>query len=555
MKKTLLFVCFLAFSTRPCAQVVDSTFGVLGSLLPIPNSYYGLTACDFDGRHDLAFSTLHLPDGRIILAGNSRGSDGNDIALARLMSDGNYDQTMGPDGQLRLDLGAANDTCLAATLYGAGHLILGGGIAPPGTDLYTGLLLRTDLNGQLETTFGIGGQVTIDLPSSRELVTEVRPLSDGKILIAGSALGGGENIWYSVSGLAFVGRLLANGQVDSTFGKDGFIYKHWEEICAISLLGDISLDMEGRIVITGSTYDPYIGEYDGNDFCTQNVVVCRYLPDGQVDSTFGTNGAVVLNTGHGRGSALLHYEDGRILLAGVSGLPSSEPVYAYLARLLPDGNLDLSFSGDGSVWTQTNILIVNGGGAGEPFGVVRLPGRIVVGASMGISYSHDGFGAIALTENGRIDSVFAKNGGFSFFEGATPISFMNEISSTGPDNFFLSGFYRTLWLENMFIGKVRIPATSGMDNGAAYGGLDVFPNPVAMGQNAIIDMGGLNAWGEATRLIIIRDLNGKIVYQQTCAEQTDIAVIGTSGLMPGIYLVEFFGETGRYTGRLVVSGR
>jgi uncharacterized delta-60 repeat protein len=535
--------------------VVDSTFGVLGSMFPNPNNYYGTTACDFDGRHDQAFSTLHLPDGRIILAGNSRGVDGNDIALARLMSDGQYDQSMGPDGQLRLDLGPVGDTCLTAILYGDNHLLLGGAIRPLGTDIYAGLILRTDLNGQPDSTFGTGGQVIIDLPSSRELVTKVRPLSDGKILIAGSALGEGEHIWDSVSGMAFVGRLLANGQVDSTFGQDGFIYKHWEEICAISLLGDISLDMEGRIVITGSTYDPYIGEYDGNDFCTQNVVVCRYLPDGQVDSTFGTNGAVVLNTGNGRGTALLHYDDGRILVVGVSGFPSFDPVFAYFARLLPDGSLDSSFSGDGSVWTQTNIVSAFNGDAGEPFGVVRLPGRIVVGASMGISYDHIGFGAIALTENGRIDSVFAKNGGFSFFEELTPISFINEITSTGPDNFFLSGFYRTLWPENMFIGKVRIPATSSVVDGVIHGGFAVFPNPVAMGLNAIIDMGGLNEWNKATKQIIIRDLYGKIVYQQTCAEQTDIAVIGTSGLMPGIYLLELCEKTARHIGKLVVSGR
>ena len=555
MNKIQLFSCILAMPACLCAQVVDSTFGVLGSMFPNPNNYYGTTACDFGGRHDQAFSTVHLPDGRIILAGNSRGSNGNDIALVRLMSDGQYDQSMGPDGQLRFDFGTVVDSCLTGILYGEHHLLLGGCIAPPGTDIYNGLLLRTDLNGEPDTTFGIGGQVTIDLPSFRELVTEVRPLADGRILVAGNALGQGMNIWYSEDGLAFVGRLLANGQVDSTFGKDGFIYKDWEETCAISLLGDISLDAEGRIVITGATYDPGIGEYDGNDFCTHNVVVCRYTPNGQVDSTFGTNGAVVLNTGNGRGIALLHYEDGRLLLAGVSGFPSSEPVYAYLARLMPDGSFDLSFSGDGSVWTQTDIVNANDGGTGEPFGVVRLPGRIVVGASMGISYDHIGFGAIALTENGRIDSVFAKNGGFSFFEELTPISFINEITSTSPDNFFLSGYYRTLWPENMFIGKVKMSATNGVDERPAYEGFTIFPNPVATDKNIFIDMDNLSLGGNGERLIIFRDINGKIVYQQAFANQTDIAVISTSSLLSGIYFVEVCGKSGRYTGRLAIIGR
>jgi hypothetical protein len=68
-------------------------------------------------------------------------------------------------------------------------------------------------------------------------------------------------------------------------------------------------------------------------------------------------------------------------------------------------------------------------------------------------------------------------------------------------------------------------------------------------------MGNLSSGGNETRLLIFRDLNGKIVYQQACADQTDIAVISTASLLPGIYLVELCGKTGRYLGCLVVIGR
>jgi uncharacterized delta-60 repeat protein len=553
--KNIIFVTIIQMlgSGLP-AQVVDSTFGVIGSLYANGTHYYGVTACDFDGRRDHCHAALHLNDGRIILAGNSHTSEGNDIALVRLLPNGLYDQAMGPNGQVRLDLGAQNDTCLTATLYGEHQIILGGGIAPEGTDLYTLFLLRTDLNGQIDTTFGNNGSAIIDLPVNRELVTELRVLADSSILVAGSTFEAGATIDGTLVGRTFMCKLFPNGLLDTTFGENGFVYRHWEENCNISVLGDISVDSFGRIVITGASYDFIIHEYDGDDWCTHNVVVCRYLSSGQVDSTFGTNGKVVLNTGNGRGSALLHYEDGRILLAGVSGLPSSYPRYTYLARLMPNGTLDNSFSGDGTVWSTAMLVSLLGSGVAEPFGVVRLPGRIVVGGLAGINTAQLGFGAIAFTEEGKLDSSFAKNGSFSFFENTGQSVFMNQISSTEEDNFFISGYYYTLYPDNMFIGKVTMSQVSGTSNEHVGNRVSVYPNPVIRGSGTVIDMSRLSAIRTGETLVTLRDMYGKVMLQQSWPEQTDFALINTADLVSGVYIIELSGSGKRYVGQLVVSG-
>lgn len=558
MKNTLFFFVVSTFFASSYAQVRDTSFGVPESLYPNINLYYAVTACDFDGRRDQAFSALHLPDGRIVLAGNSAGAEGNDIAIARLMSDGQYDPSLGPDGQLRLNLGIDNDTCLTAVLYGEDHILLAGGIAPAGTDFYHLLILRTDLEGNPDTTFGNGGQVNIELPSYRELVTELRTLPDGRIIVAGNALGLGENIESSVGGQAFICRLLENGSVDTTFGDGGFIYRHWESDCETALLGDLSIDGSGRIVITGAVYDFFIGLYDGYEWCDNHIVVCRYTPDGQVDTTFGTNGAVLLGEG-GKGSSLLHYEDGRIFFSGLLGLDGhSGPVFAYFARLMPDGTLDTSFSGDGKLRSLALMSNVLEAGVVEPFGALRLPGRIIVGSLMGINYSHTGFGALALTENGLIDSTFAENGIFSFMYDTAPRVYINEITSTGPDHFFLSGYYRTNLPSNMLIGKVRMPPSppSGTAEQAnSYGRLAVYPNPVVAGQRVMIEIEDAVSTAQEQLLLMVRDLHGRVVFQQVCPEQADMLVMGTSGLIPGIYTIELCGRSTPHVGRLMVVGQ
>lgn len=556
MKKTLLSLSILVLSVHLSAQVVDSTFGVLGSLFPNINDYYAVTACDFDGRRDQAFSALHLPDGRIVLAGNSAGADGNDIAIARLMPNGQYDQTLGPNGQLRFHLGSDYDTCLTAVVYDENRLLLAGGMAPLGTNIYNLFLYRTDLDGNPDTTFGNGGKVIIELPSYRELVTELRALPDGRIIVAGNALGPADELEGSVGSEVFVGRLLENGAVDTSFGDGGFFYRHWESECYNSVLGDLSMDNQGRIVITGAAYDTYIGFYSGVQWCGNEIVACRYSPDGQVDSTFGNNGAVILGMG-GRGNALLHYEDGRIFIAGLSGpFTAAGPIFSYFVRLMPDGSFDTSFSTDGKL--SSIILMGNASTSGvpDPFGVIRVPGRILAGVLMGIETDHRGFGAMALTENGKIDSTFAQEGMFPFFSEADPRVYMNEITSTDPDHFFLSGYYRSLYPANMFIGKVRLtPPNNAPESNPHNERFSMYPNPVVSGNQLIFDLEGLASNGRGPLLLTIRDLHGRVVLEQLCPKQTDAVIMSTSDLSPGLYFVELRGSSIRHTERLVVVAR
>jgi uncharacterized delta-60 repeat protein len=427
---------------------------------------------------------------------------------------------------------------------------MGGCVKQPGTGKYVNLLARIDFDGNLDPSFGDGGSLTLDLPSAHEMITRIITLPDGKIIIAGNALFG-LSFDFPDSVHVFIGRLLPNGQADSTFGESGFVLHHWEQRCNAALLGDISADAFGRIVATGGSYDPYPNNYGGDDWCSHNIFLCRYLPNGDLDPGFGINGSLELAyTGYGRGNALLHYEDGRILLAGGGGdqlLPF--PAYTFLARFMPNSTPDPSFGENG----RFKKAIINpgniSGGNVEPFGLLRMRGRILIGVSNEIGGDDPGFGAVCLTEAGKIDSAFGNSGRFNTFPGLGMQSYINQISSTAENNFFLSGYTRLLQPNNMTIVKVRWDYTSSTKGQTTFGDVKIYPNPVKEG-SFHVDTGSNHDLVENLTLKI-RDVNGRCLFEQN--DIGDSAVIHIPDFPNGLYFVELGGSQSRFVGKIVVQ--
>jgi Domain of unknown function (DUF5122) beta-propeller len=163
------------------SQVLDSTFGIPSSFFNTNNPNYqvlGTTACDFENRNDRALTAIHLIDGKIILAGDSQNAEGSDFAIARLLTNGKYDETLGLNGQKRIDLGLQYDSCLAAVKYNSNYILMGGCVRFGTTNDYVSLLTKIDFDGNIDFTFGDSGKVILDLPSKREMITKILPLPD-----------------------------------------------------------------------------------------------------------------------------------------------------------------------------------------------------------------------------------------------------------------------------------------------------------------------------------------------------------------------------------------
>jgi uncharacterized delta-60 repeat protein len=134
-------------------------------------------------------------------------------------------------------------------------------------------------------------------------------------------------------------------------------------------------------VVAGASRINLSEDKDNVDFA-----LARYLPDGTLDATFGGNGTVLTDfTSIDQAHALALQPDGKIVVAGYSFVGGIDSDVA-LARYRPNGTLDPTFGGDGTVLTD-----FRSGSRDFAFALAIQPrdGRLVVAGRSNASGSVD----------------------------------------------------------------------------------------------------------------------------------------------------------------------
>ena len=546
MKYSIIFALFFLV---PCesllSQVVDSTFGdafYFGHPLP------GATAIDFNERDDHSYATLFLDDGRIILAGHTAWDGQSDFAFARLLPDGKFDQSAGPDGKVQLDLGYENDSCLAALLYQNNKLLMGGCAQLQGQGGFSALLVHTDLDGNLDLTFGDQGQVVIDLPGYREMITKVLTLPDGSIVIAGNIYYG-ESYQFPDSTKIFVGRIGQSGGIDDAFGSNGFVFKGFNN-CPSTLLGDIVIAEDGSMLLTGAGYYPYPGNNVPNFMCDPSITICRLLPNGEPDPGFGQNGTVTLPVTEGRGNTLELYEDGRILIAGMTSDFLTDPIYTIIARLLPNGMIDSTFNENG--YFRQFLPGFLGDGT-EPVDIKILDDEILIGFIDSPLGPHLTFGVFCLKDNGHLNTDFGLNGIFSYQDSYpwTNYQINNIHLSEDKQSLFFGGYYTKLFHKNMLVCRLNISGKSPVKTNEieAIDGISIYPNPTN-GEKLYIDFSDISVYNEVQ--VRIFDSFGRTALKERIGHEKLQEGIILSALANGLYFIELSVGKRRYTNKIFV---
>ena len=544
MKYSIFFFYFI-FTFSLQGQILDSTFG-------IPSTYYtGTTSCDFEERDDRSYDMLILDDNKIILAGHSSDEDDCNFAFVRLHPDGHFDQTAGPDGEVQLDLGFQHDSCLAAIRYMDNQMLMGGGVALPGQTGYTNIIVRTDFDGNLDTSFGNEGIQLVELPSDIEMITHLATLPNGNIIIAGNVYYG-NSLDFPDSTAIFISRLLADGSIDDSFGNNGTIYQRLPN-CETTLLGEIKLYPDGKILITGGGYCPYPEIYNE---CPAHIYAARYLPDGQVDSSFGENGITLLQNTQGRGNALHIYEDGRILLGGfTTDFLISQPYLTLVARFLPNGMLDSTFNDNGYFRQYLSGLVGDGT---EPMGIAIIDENILLnyGANP-FSASSLVFGAFCLNEEGLMNEEFGEDGIFST-DGIYPWAGYHvkkmKISEDKRKMYFYGYYQQAAPVnDNMLICRIDISdfTVSTQDKEIPITPISVYPNPISSGN--LLKVSTLDTELYTSMPASIWNSDGVLVFKDVLSGSELWSGIPTSSFSPGIYFLELISENKRYTQKFVVS--
>lgn len=262
---------------------LDTTFGNGGiaSVRPFP-----LTAFDA-GTGGLALQA----DGRILVAAGS--------ALVRFLGNGQADSTFGKGGVAPL---VSNATSI--TLLSTREILIASSFnslvpAPSGT------IARYNPNGSLDTGFALHGQISTVGPASA-----IEPLSDGKFIVAGSfATSIGTPPAPNDYGVALT-RYNSNGTIDTTFGSHGGVVTPFTgETDAVGFA--LAIQSNGAIVVAGQAGSQ---APDG----PSSFALARYTANGQLDTSFGTNGTVTTAFDNHTAfvSALAIQSDGKIVAAG-----------------------------------------------------------------------------------------------------------------------------------------------------------------------------------------------------------------------------------------------
>ena len=173
----------------------------------------GQVATDIGGSTNSARNIVLQPNGAIVVSGKPQGSspgfDHTDIA--RYNSNGILDPSFGSGGKLTL---VNKDVGAGLALQRDGKLVLVGTVIEntiPATARV--LVMRLGVDGNLDTTFGTAGTVDTAFADSVS-AGAVALQSDGKIVVAGSRA-------FSANSNFVVARYNTSGSVDSTFGVGG----------------------------------------------------------------------------------------------------------------------------------------------------------------------------------------------------------------------------------------------------------------------------------------------------------------------------------------------
>ena len=267
------------------------------------------TTFDADGRVTTNIETSDSlaevklqTDGKIVAAGNAAGSAKS--VVIRYNTNGSLDTTFSGDGIALNDFSVEGEPTSSLAIDSISGSIITVGSNFLGQD--TSLIIRYILNGTLDTSFSGDGRLEPVLNSSaggEDVVIQ----SDRKIIIL-SNLGAGTVI----DDISLI-RLNTNGDFDTTFGNDGFVFTDIDggNIQKLALVGDKLLVVNNANSFQDFGLERYnlsktpsqTGDFDGDGFTDSTVYrpstatwfTLRSADNTVTQEQFGLNGDIPMD--------------------------------------------------------------------------------------------------------------------------------------------------------------------------------------------------------------------------------------------------------------------
>ncbi len=376
MKKNLLFLFITAISSMTAlaqyAGKLDSTFGkngivttnidsaaesayavalqndgkiVVAGYAFVVDDDFAIARYNKDGSLDSTFNkkgsvTTHTglnnnvlrcvaikKNGKIVVAGNSVLGTNNNFTVAQYNANGKLDSTFGTNGITVTPIGVSYNNLNAMALQKDGKIVVAGYAYIGSTPDFA--LIRYNMDGMVDTTFGGDGIVTTAVGTSEDIASSIAIQDDGKIVAAGNSISSTTNRDFALV------RYNTNGSLDSSFSQDGIVTTAWS--ASNDIISSMVIQPNGKILATGSA--SRIGKID--------IAIARYNSDGTIDSTFSGDGIQFfqLSKNSDNGGAICLQPNGKIIFTGWS---NSNVAYN-LVRVDSNGNIDYSWGDSGIV--------------------------------------------------------------------------------------------------------------------------------------------------------------------------------------------------------------
>ncbi len=312
MLRSIAIIIYLCLALTAKAQkFLDPGFGDGGIVITQLNP----------NNNNIAFnSIITTSDGKILTAGNGAYS----FALIKYNSSGLVDSSFGNNGRIIHSITnsvALGGSAQAIVEQADGKIVVAGyaDMGSMGNDDIA--VVRLNADGTLDNSFGNAGEAIFEI-YYRDKCWGIALQNDGKIVLCGDTKYGGESL---------IMRLNSDGSLDTTFNKTGIFTTHYGNYS--ESLEAILVRPDGKILAGGHTQI-------NSDL---GFLLLQLLPNGTLDSNFGTNGAVI-TSGLGFGNDIALQHDGKIVMVGREIFSDG-----YIVRYLPDGRIDSGFATNGII--------------------------------------------------------------------------------------------------------------------------------------------------------------------------------------------------------------
>ncbi len=237
----------------------------------------GKATADFS-QIDYGRSVAVQGDGKIVVAGDAERGDHRTFAVARFNANGTPDISFNKTGKVTTDFGGGKAEARGVAVQSDGKIVVAGLASTDGTEKFA--LVRYNLDGTLDTSFGGTGKVLTLVGMSGSNATAMALQGDGKIVVVGYAVNNsGRDRDFALI------RYNADGSLDTRFNGSGKVttaVSDHDGHCEA-----VALEKDGKIVAAG-----WVSSGDNSDFA-----VVRFGADGKLDTSFNAAGSVLTAVG------------------------------------------------------------------------------------------------------------------------------------------------------------------------------------------------------------------------------------------------------------------